>query len=40
MKYTDIEIEIARLLFDYTEDVILSEDIAEDIMILLSEKLR
>jgi hypothetical protein len=39
MKNLEIQMELVRLLQDYTNDVVLAEDIAEDILILLKEKL-
>jgi hypothetical protein len=39
MKTLEIELELVKLLHDYMGDVVLAEDIAEDIMILLKEKI-
>jgi hypothetical protein len=38
MKTLEIQMELVKLLHDYMGDVVLAEDIAEDILILLKEK--
>jgi hypothetical protein len=35
----ELQIELTKLLCDYLNDVILSEDITEDILLLLKEKI-
>lgn len=40
MKKAIIQTEIMSILFDFLNDRVLSEDIAEDIMISISEKLK
>jgi hypothetical protein len=35
----ELQIELTKLLCDYLNDVILSEDITEDILILLKDRL-
>lgn len=39
MKKLEIELELVKLLHDYMGDIVMAEDVAEDIMILLKENL-
>jgi hypothetical protein len=39
-KKLELQMEIITILFDFTQDCVLSEDIAEDIILSLTEKLK